>query len=85
MRILDELLILVLVSLPATAMVSRGDMHPARWGAAYGNSWRTTNDIEDTWDRLIYLRPFPLLAILLAAATLLFRLFRDWLCFGVSA
>ncbi|EMS66521.1 Alpha-galactosidase [Triticum urartu] len=30
-----------------------GDMHPARWGAAYGNSWRTTNDIEDTWNRLI--------------------------------
>ncbi|KAL6883499.1 hypothetical protein ACP4OV_010913 [Aristida adscensionis] len=27
-----------------------GDMHPARWGAAYGNSWRTTNDISDTWD-----------------------------------
>ena len=26
-------------------------MHPAKWGAAYGNSWRTTNDIADTWDR----------------------------------
>jgi alpha-galactosidase len=26
-------------------------MHPARWGAAYGNSWRTTNDIADTWER----------------------------------
>nr|CAB3499282.1 unnamed protein product [Digitaria exilis] len=30
-----------------------GDMHPARWGAAYGNSWRTTNDIADTWDSMI--------------------------------
>ncbi|OEL34989.1 Alpha-galactosidase [Dichanthelium oligosanthes] len=30
-----------------------GDMHPARWGAAYGNSWRTTNDISDTWDSMI--------------------------------
>ncbi|KAM3408718.1 hypothetical protein ACQJBY_001657 [Aegilops geniculata] len=30
-----------------------GDMHPARWGAAYGNSWRTTNDIEDTWDSMV--------------------------------
>lgn len=29
-----------------------GDMHPARWAAAYGNSWRTTNDIEDTWDSM---------------------------------
>lgn len=29
----------------------RGDMHPAKWGAAYGNSWRTTNDIADTWER----------------------------------
>ncbi|KAL6641243.1 hypothetical protein ACP70R_019424 [Stipagrostis hirtigluma subsp. patula] len=28
-----------------------GDMHPARWGAAYGNSWRTTNDISDNWER----------------------------------
>lgn len=26
-------------------------MHPARWGAAYGNSWRTTNDIADAWER----------------------------------
>ncbi|CAD6205443.1 unnamed protein product [Miscanthus lutarioriparius] len=30
-----------------------GDMHPAKWGAAYGNSWRTTNDIADTWDSMI--------------------------------
>ena len=35
-----------------STVVSRGDMHPARWGAAYGNSWRTTDDIEDTWERL---------------------------------
>lgn len=30
-------------------------MHPATWGAAYGNSWRTTNDIADTWDRSVCL------------------------------
>ncbi|XP_040384052.1 alpha-galactosidase-like isoform X4 [Oryza brachyantha] len=33
-----------------------GDMHPAKWGAAYGNSWRTTNDIADTWERWNRLR-----------------------------
>ncbi|XP_077231048.1 alpha-galactosidase 1-like isoform X2 [Tasmannia lanceolata] len=26
-----------------------GDMHPALWGAKVGNSWRTTNDIDDSW------------------------------------
>ncbi|XP_022725696.1 alpha-galactosidase 1-like isoform X1 [Durio zibethinus] len=30
-----------------------GDMHPAEWGAHVGNSWRTTNDISDTWDSMI--------------------------------
>ncbi|ERN10222.1 hypothetical protein AMTR_s00171p00050000 [Amborella trichopoda] len=30
-----------------------GDLHPALWGAAVGNSWRTTNDIADTWDSMI--------------------------------
>ena len=29
----------------------RGDMHPALWGAKVGNSWRTTGDIKDTWER----------------------------------
>ncbi|KAM0878991.1 hypothetical protein ACQ4PT_034528 [Festuca glaucescens] len=29
-----------------------GDMHPAKWGAAYGNSWRTTDDIQDTWESM---------------------------------
>lgn len=29
-----------------------GDMHPALWGADVGNSWRTTSDIQDNWDRL---------------------------------
>ncbi|XP_022945751.1 alpha-galactosidase 1-like [Cucurbita moschata] len=28
-----------------------GDMHPAMWGADVANSWRTTSDIEDNWDR----------------------------------
>lgn len=32
-------------------LCNRGDMHPALWGAKLGNSWRTTNDISDTWDR----------------------------------
>ncbi|KAM7463234.1 hypothetical protein LguiA_031355 [Lonicera macranthoides] len=30
-----------------------GDMHPALWGADVGNSWRTTNDIADTWDSML--------------------------------
>lgn len=30
-----------------------GDMHPATWGAKVGNSWRTTNDISDTWDSMV--------------------------------
>jgi hypothetical protein len=33
--------------------IDRGDMHPALWGFKVGNSWRTTNDITDTWERLI--------------------------------
>ncbi|XP_051121618.1 alpha-galactosidase 1-like [Andrographis paniculata] len=30
-----------------------GDMHPALWGYAVGNSWRTTNDISDTWESMV--------------------------------
>ncbi|XP_057774037.1 alpha-galactosidase 1-like [Salvia miltiorrhiza] len=30
-----------------------GDLHPALWGYTVGNSWRTTNDISDTWDSMI--------------------------------
>ncbi|WOL09837.1 alpha-galactosidase 1 [Canna indica] len=30
-----------------------GDMHPALWGDRLGNSWRTTNDIQDTWESMI--------------------------------
>ncbi|KAL8519769.1 hypothetical protein ACS0TY_010636 [Phlomoides rotata] len=30
-----------------------GDMHPALWGYTVGNSWRTTNDISDTWESMI--------------------------------
>ncbi|XP_010452823.1 PREDICTED: alpha-galactosidase 1 [Camelina sativa] len=30
-----------------------GDMHPALWGSPVGNSWRTTNDIKDTWLSMI--------------------------------
>ncbi|GAB4839674.1 Alpha-galactosidase 1, partial [Ancistrocladus abbreviatus] len=32
-----------------------GDMHPARWGPSIGNSWRTTDDIRDIWDRMLYI------------------------------
>ncbi|KAL8495807.1 hypothetical protein ACS0TY_019783 [Phlomoides rotata] len=28
-----------------------GDMHLVLWGYTVGNSWRTTNDISDTWER----------------------------------
>ncbi|XP_024011640.1 alpha-galactosidase 1 isoform X1 [Eutrema salsugineum] len=30
-----------------------GDMHPALWGSPVGNSWRTTNDINDSWLSMI--------------------------------
>ncbi|KAK7374093.1 hypothetical protein VNO80_07519 [Phaseolus coccineus] len=30
-----------------------GDLHPALWGAKVGNSWRTTNDITDSWESMI--------------------------------
>ncbi|KAL9229982.1 hypothetical protein vseg_005386 [Gypsophila vaccaria] len=30
-----------------------GDMHPALWGYQVGNSWRTTNDISDDWNRMV--------------------------------
>ncbi|KAG5530785.1 hypothetical protein RHGRI_025680 [Rhododendron griersonianum] len=30
-----------------------GDLHPALWGAKVGNSWRTTNDIADTWESMV--------------------------------
>lgn len=30
-----------------------GDMHPALWGSQLGNSWRTTNDINDSWESMV--------------------------------
>ncbi|KAK7287088.1 hypothetical protein RIF29_00121 [Crotalaria pallida] len=30
-----------------------GDLHPALWGAKLGNSWRTTGDINDSWESMI--------------------------------
>ncbi|XP_023541761.1 alpha-galactosidase 1-like [Cucurbita pepo subsp. pepo] len=30
-----------------------GDLHPALWGDKLGNSWRTTNDINDSWESMI--------------------------------
>jgi alpha-galactosidase len=29
----------------------RGSEDPAIWGKSVGNSWRTTGDIEDKWER----------------------------------
>ncbi|CAL9038243.1 unnamed protein product [Musa banksii] len=28
-----------------------GDMHPALWADKFGKSWRTTFDINDSWER----------------------------------
>ncbi|KAG6510032.1 alpha-galactosidase 1-like [Zingiber officinale] len=30
-----------------------GDMHPATWGSKLGNSWRTTDDINDSWESMV--------------------------------
>ncbi|CAA6662684.1 unnamed protein product [Spirodela intermedia] len=30
-----------------------GDLHPALWGFRIGNSWRTTNDINDSWESMV--------------------------------
>ncbi|XP_050234810.1 alpha-galactosidase 1-like [Mercurialis annua] len=30
-----------------------GDMSPALWGRDIGNSWRTTDDISDSWDSML--------------------------------
>jgi len=38
-------------SLIKISLLVRGDMHPAKWGAKVGNSWRTTGDISDSWER----------------------------------
>lgn len=32
-------------------LISRGNEDPATWAASVGNSWRTTGDIADNWDR----------------------------------
>ncbi|KAI3982762.1 hypothetical protein MKX01_010245 [Papaver californicum] len=31
-----------------------GDMHPALWAGEWGNSWRTTNDISNSWISMLY-------------------------------
>ncbi|CAL9776424.1 unnamed protein product [Musa acuminata subsp. burmannicoides] len=31
----------------------RGDMHPALWADKLGNSWRTTFDINDSWESMV--------------------------------
>lgn len=32
-------------------ILSRGQDDPATWANGVGNSWRTTGDISDKWDR----------------------------------
>ncbi|GAB2223304.1 hypothetical protein Droror1_Dr00017444 [Drosera rotundifolia] len=32
-----------------------GDLEPASWAGTYANSWRTTDDIRDLWDRMLYI------------------------------
>ncbi|OVA10746.1 Glycoside hydrolase [Macleaya cordata] len=31
-----------------------GDMRPALWAGNYGHSWRTTNDISDSWGSMLH-------------------------------
>ena len=47
----DKVIIIFLVGFTNISSSFRGDMHPALWGAKVGNSWRTTGDIADTWER----------------------------------
>nr|AAR02007.1 galactan:galactan galactosyltransferase 1 [Ajuga reptans] len=35
------------------AICEWGDMHPATWGYTVGNSWRTSCDIADNWERMV--------------------------------
>ncbi|KAK3189192.1 hypothetical protein Dsin_028753 [Dipteronia sinensis] len=35
------------------SMCEWGDMRPALWGAKVGNSWRTTDDISDSWGSML--------------------------------
>ncbi|XP_058005208.1 alpha-galactosidase 1 [Hevea brasiliensis] len=35
------------------SMCEWGDMRPALWGADVGNSWRTTDDISDSWESML--------------------------------
>lgn len=36
----------------------RGVHDPALWAGKVGNSWRTTDDINDSWARLVFNRVF---------------------------
>ncbi|KAL5828142.1 hypothetical protein ACOSQ4_019939 [Xanthoceras sorbifolium] len=35
------------------SMCEWGEMRPALWGAEVGNSWRTTDDISDSWNSML--------------------------------
>ncbi|KAK6931790.1 Glycoside hydrolase, family 27 [Dillenia turbinata] len=37
------------------SMCEWGDMNPASWGADISNSWRTTDDIFDTWESMLHI------------------------------
>lgn len=41
----------VFIKIWMICVLIRGDMRPALWGADVGNSWRTTDDISDSWER----------------------------------
>jgi hypothetical protein len=41
--------LLVRLTLTVINLVVRGFMEVPKWGGMYGNSWRTTGDINDTW------------------------------------
>lgn len=32
-------------------VICRGQEDPATWASSYGHTWRTTGDINDTWER----------------------------------
>lgn len=38
-------------------------MHPALWGSNIGNSWRTTNDITDNFNRYYHMLLLPFLTV----------------------
>lgn len=42
----------------------RGQDDPATWANAVGNSWRTTGDISDNWDRYTFKSLYTIMQLL---------------------